>query len=355
MARYPLGSQGRRRDRTRNRVYTILALFIIAVIIALTYGPGPFGKNKDETVEILPEANVPEADETRTYSVMEPEPEIEPVPEPEPVLEPNLPKVELEPTVEPNPEAAKLMAEAMAMLGEKPSRIIDARERLSKALRMPMSGQQRAFVKDQLSELADQWLFSRRFFPQDRLCESVQVKPGDQLRRISERYKVPYEILMEINNISRPEGLRAGERIKVINGPFHAKVYRSMFTMDLYLQNTFVRSFPVGLGRPDMETPTGLWRVKEGGKLTKPVWTDPTTGKTYYPEDPDYPLGSRWIGLDGIEGGAEGRTGFAIHGTKDPDEIGTAGSQGCIRLHNGDVVLAYKLLAPIHSLVRVEE
>jgi len=87
----------------------------------------------------------------------------------------------------------------------------------------------------------------------------------------------------------------------------------------------------------------------------KPVWTDPSTGKTYYPEDQDYPLGSRWIGLDGIEGGAEGRTGFAIHGTKDPDEIGTAGSQGCIRLHNGDVILAYKLLAPIHSLVRVEE
>ena len=371
MARYPRSRQGRRRDGTRNWAYTILALLIAVVIFAFIYGPGPFGRdeNKGETVEILPEADVPEVDETRLYSVTEPEPEpqLEPElvpapelapespPEPVPVLEPNLPRTERGPAVEPNPEAAKLIAEAMAALGEKPSRIIDARERLNDALRMPMSGQQRAFVKDQLSELANQWLFSRRFFPQDRLCESVQVQPGDQLRRIGERFKVPYEILMEINNISRPEGLRAGERIKVINGPFHAKIYRSMFTMDLYLQTTFVRSFPVGLGKPGMETPTGLWRVKEGGKLTKPVWTDPTTGKTYYPEDPDYPLGSRWIGLDGLEGGAEGRTGFAIHGTKDPEQIGTAGSQGCIRLHNGDVVLVYDLLAPIHSLVRVEE
>ncbi len=371
MARYPRSAQGRRRNRTQSWVYTILILLITAVIIAFIYGSNPFGRDEDkgETVEVPSEADVPETTETGLYSVTEPEPRLEPEPEaepepelvpesppePVPVLEPNLPKIELEPVVEPNPEAAELIAEAMALLGEKPSRIIDARERLNEALRMPMSGQQRAFVKDQLSELADQWLFSRRFFPQDRLCESVQVKPGEQLRRIGERFKVPYEIIMKINNISRPEGLRAGERIKVINGPFHAKVYRSMFTMDLYLQNTFVRSFPVGLGKPDMETPTGLWRVKEGGKLVKPVWTDPISGKTYYPEDPDYPLGSRWIGLDGIEGGAEGRTGFAIHGTKDPEQIGTAESQGCIRLHNGDVVLLYNLLAPIHSLVRVEE
>lgn len=365
MARYPRSRQGRRRNRNRSWAYTILAVLIAAMIFAFIYGPGPFGRNrnKGETVEILPGTDVPEADEIRLYSVVEsePAPQLEPepapvrAPVPEPVLEPDLPRTERGPTVEPNPEAAKLIAEAMAVLGEKPSRIIDARERLNEALRMPMSGQQRAFVKDQLSELANQWLFSRRFFPQDRLCESVQVQPGDQLRRISERFKVPYEILMEINNISRPEGLRAGERIKVINGPFHAKIYRSMFTMDLYLQTTFVRSFPVGLGKPGMETPTGLWRVKEGGKLMKPVWTDPITGKTYYPEDPDYPLGSRWIGLDGIEGGAKGRTGFAIHGTKDPEQIGAAGSQGCIRLHNGDVVLVYDLLAPIHSLVRVEE
>ncbi|MHC4173261.1 MAG: L,D-transpeptidase family protein [Planctomycetota bacterium] len=351
MARYPLGSQGKRRDRTRNRVYTILALFIIAVIIALTYGPGPFGKNKDETVEILPEAKLPEADETRTYSVMEPEPE----PEIEPVLEPDLPKIELVPAVEPNPEAAELIAEAMALLNEKPNRIIDARERLNEVLRIPMSGQQRAFVKDQLSELADKWLFSNRFFPQDKLCESLQIRPGDQLRIIGQQFKVPYEILMKINNISRPEALQVGATIKVINGPFHAKIYRSTFTMDLYLQNTFIRSFPVGLGKPGMETPTGLWRVKADGKLIEPPWPDPVSGKILQPEDPDYALGSRWVGLEGLDGDAKGRTGFGIHGTKESETIGTADSRGCIRLHNGNVIFVYDLLVPIHSLVRIEE
>jgi len=102
-----------------------------------------------------------------------------------------------------------------------------------------------------------------------------------------------------------------------------------------------------------METPTGFWVVKPDGKLIKPVWTDPVTGKTYHPESPDYPLGSRWIGLEGVSGQAKDRTGFAIHGTKKPGEIGTAGSQGCIRLHNGDVIRVYNLLMPGFSQVEV--
>ncbi|GAG09396.1 unnamed protein product, partial [marine sediment metagenome] len=185
--------------------------------------------------------------------------------------------------------------------------------------------------------------------------ESLQVKPGNLLSTIGRRRNVPHEILMKINKIVRPEALQAGETIKVVNGPFHARIYRSTFTMDLYLQNTFVRSFPVGLGKPGKETPTGLWRVKPDGKLISPTWTDPETGKTYEAEDPDYPLGSRWIGLEGLRGDAKSRSGFAIHGTKDPSEIGTAGSQGCIRLHNGDAILIYNLLMPGLSQVEIVE
>jgi len=84
--------------------------------------------------------------------------------------------------------------------------------------------------------------------------------------------------------------------------------------------------------------------VESDGKLIKPTWTDPDTGSTYVGDDPDYPLGSRWIALEGLEGAATGRTGFAIHGTKDPESIGTRSSRGCIRLYNGDVVEVYNLL-----------
>ena len=348
MARRSHRSRGRR--RTRSWIYIIPVLLVIVVAIAFRYGP--FGKNKstDETVGITPEANVPELNETEPEVVIRPEPE--PLPQPEP----NLPDIATVPDVEPNPEATELIVEATALLSETPSRIIDAREKLNDALRMPMNIQQRVFVKDQLSELANKWLRSKIIFPDDKLCGSYLVKSGDLLSTIAKRFNIPWEILLEINKIRRPEALQAGEQIKVINGPFHAKVYRSTFTMDLYLQDeTFVRSFRVGLGKEETETPTGLWRVKSDGKLIKPPWPDPVTGRMYYPEDPDYPLGSRWIGLEGIKGNARGRTGFGIHGTKEPEQIGTTGSRGCIRMHNGEVILLYNLLVPNLSTVEVVE
>jgi LysM repeat protein len=318
-------------------------LLIIALVITYIYRGYPFGQDKTVTTSTDTGGQV----ESKTIL-----PAVKAASEAE--AKPNLSEL-AQPTAEDNPRVAELISEAMSYLEAKPGGIIDARDRLNEALPTPMSGQQRSFVKAQLSELADKWLFSRTIFPQDKLCSSYKVKPGELLSTIGKQFKVPYEILMEINKIGRPEALQAGDTIKVINGPFHVRVYRSTFTMDLYLQNTFVRSFPVGLGKPGMETPTGLWVVKADGKMIAPTWTDPISGKTYESEDPDYPLGSRWIGLEGLKGDAAGRTGFAIHGTKKPNEIGIAGSQGCIRLHDDNVILVYNLLVPGDSRVEIME
>jgi LysM repeat protein len=337
----------RQGDRTRRRIYIISALLIIAVVIAYIYKVYPF--SREDAVATSTDTGRPA--DSKTIS-----PPVKPAAKPavEPGTEPGLLKF-TQSTAEANPQVAELITEAMTYIEAKPARIIDAREKLNETLSLPMSEQQRAFVKKRLSELADKWLFSRTIFPQDKLTGSYKVLPGDLLAGIGKQFKVPYEILAEINNMSRPEALQAGDTIKVINGPFHVRVYRSTFTMDLYLQDTFVRSFPVGLGKPGMETPTGLWVVKKDGKMISPKWTDPISGRTYEPEAPDYPLGSRWIGLEGIEGEAIGRTGFAIHGTKDTNGIGVADSQGCIRLHNGDAVLVYNLLEPGESRIEVVE
>jgi len=252
-----------------------------------------------------------------------------------------------------DPRAAKLISEAAALMSSSPGRVIDVRTRLNEALLLPLTAKQQEYVKKQMSSLSETWLFSRSVFPDDPLCGSYKVQPGDHLQTIGNRFKVPYEILKQINNISRPESLQAGQVLKVINGPFHAIVHRSTFTLDLYLQNTFVRSFRVGLGKPGMETPTGLWLVTPAGKMVQPTWTDKVSGRTYKSTDSDYPLGSRWIALQGLEGDAVGRTGFAIHGTKDANTIGTASSQGCVRMFNGEAVLVYNLLAEGQSRVQV--
>ena len=245
------------------------------------------------------------------------------------------------------------IAEAQELIRAQPHAVIETRDKFNDVLQMPLTPQQRQTVKKAMGELSEDWLFGPATFPGDRLCDTYQVKRGDLLEIIGKRFKVPYQLLMQINRIPKPEALQAGQALKVVNGPFHAKVCRSTFTLDLYLQNTYVRSFKVGLGKPGYETPTGQWRVQEGGKLIKPRWTDPDTGRVYRASDPDYPLGSRWIALDGVSGAARGRTGFAIHGTKDPDQIGTAGSRGCIRMYNGDAILMYNVLVPLYSEVEV--
>jgi hypothetical protein len=334
----------RGKRRFRKRLGVVSAIIIVAVFIGVRYGHRLFGRNQDQAAAAWPANNAPLLPKPPEAVVLQPTKS----PHLELKLSKNIPVA----ISEPSPTVAGLMDEAVELVNSGSAGIIEARDRLSKALSMPMNNAQRAVIKQKLSALADKWLFSREVLPNDTLCSRYKVEQGELLVAISTEHRVPWEVLLKVNRIDRPEQLRAGEMIKVIHGPFHVRVCRSTFTMDLYLQDTFVRSFRVGIGKPGRETPTGLWRVKLGGKLISPKWTDPDTYKTYKSSDPDYPLGSRWIALEGISGDAEGRRGFAIHGTKKPEEIGTAGSRGCIRLYNGDVILVYNLLTP--GLSRVE-
>ena len=344
MARSLLDFARRPFGQKRNLMYfAVSGVLLVAVVGVLFYWGRAPSRSQAGTTDVNP--NPP--NRTAMPSLSQQTPQAQPGR--------NLPAVPFEPNGSSRPDVAAAIAEAVVLVTSQPDKVIEARDKLNAMLQLPLTQQQEEFVKEHLSKLAGKWLFGPVVCPGDTLCDTYTVKAGDLLSVISDRSKVPHEILMQINGIRNPESLQAGRTIKVIKGPFNAKVSRSTFTMDVYLQNTFVRTFPVGLGRANMETPTGLWRVKLNGKLISPTWTDPDTGRTYKSTDPDYPLGSRWIALEGIEGQAMGRTGFAIHGTKDPEQIGTAGSRGCIRLHNGDASLVYNLLVPGYSQVRVVE
>jgi LysM repeat protein len=354
-----------RRELKGGGVFVLVAFIVFAGIVFLLFRGQRAGPQDAAAREVRPPAPeaAPEAvagEQEQTLPAMA----VETPPEPEPVAasgeNPSLPvaavpTLAVEAASPPEPQIDTAVAEAVDQLRSEPTEIIRVRDELNKLLRLATRSEQRQNIKDQMAKLSKDWLFGPAVFPGDRLCDTYTVRSGDVLDIIGRRMKVPYQILMQINNIPRPQALQAGRAIKVIHGPFHAKVNRAAFTLDLYLQDTYVRSFKVGLGKPGYETPTGLWRVQERGKLIQPPWTDPDTGRSYQKTDPDYPLGARWIGLDGVDGPARGRTGFALHGTKDPDQIGTAGSRGCIRMYNDDVVLLYNLLAPLYSQVEVFE
>lgn len=84
-----------------------------------------------------------------------------------------------------------------------------------------------------------------------------------------------------------------------------------------------------------------------GRKVEWPVWTPPAAMIARRPElakwangmpgGPENPLGARALYL--YEGSRD--TLFRIHGTNEPESIGTAASSGCIRMLNEDVVDLY--------------
>lgn len=216
----------------------------------------------------------------------------------------------------------------------------------------PASEQQ---LRNRLHELAERIFFSPVIIKGVPGVDRHRVRSGEYLQKLGKQYKVPHELLMAINKISDPRRLRAGQEIKVINGPFHAVVDRDSFELSIFLEHDggqhFVCSFPVGLG--EQGTPSGVWKV--GGKLTNPTWYPPGGGKPVAADDPENPLGEYWIGLEGIKGEAVGAFGYGIHGTIETDSIGQANSLGCIRMRDPDIERVYQLLRPNHSLVTIHE
>ena len=70
-------------------------------------------------------------------------------------------------------------------------------------------------------------------------------------------------------------------------------------------------------------------------KVVKPQYTDPH-GHVIDPDDPQNPLGPRWLDLGNS---------YGIHGTTDPGSIGKAESRGCIRNgRNEDVTEVFDML-----------
>lgn len=225
---------------------------------------------------------------------------------------------------------------------------IAARAALSSALDCGLSSGEESSIRFELKRIADALTFSRAIVTDDSLAARYVVQSQDTLGRIAARFRVTPDLLARINRLANPDSIGLGAPLKVLHGPFHAVIDKSDHRLYLYLSDALVDSFQVGLGT-NGGTPTGVWIVRN--KLKNPEWTDPTTGLHYLADDPQNPIGERWIGLEGVAGEALGRTGFGIHGTIDPASIGENVSMGCIRLVAADVSLVFDMLIETHSQV----
>jgi lipoprotein-anchoring transpeptidase ErfK/SrfK len=96
-------------------------------------------------------------------------------------------------------------------------------------------------------------------------------------------------------------------------------------------------SYPVAIGRPGWETPTGEFAVFS--QVVNPGWTNPLTNEVS-PPGPDNPLGERWIAF-----WTDGTNVIGFHGTPNRESVGKAASHGCIRMYNEDVRELYDMVS----------
>ena len=289
----------------------------------------------------------------QTATIRQPEAESTTVPTPPPtptpsIATPSAPVVEEKQS--PAARAAALLAAGREALQRNDE--LTARTNLSAALQLGVDGPDEEFLRTELARLGRETVLSARIINGDPLVDRYVIQTGDVLAKIAAANKVSPDLLALVNGIVDKHRIREGQTIKIVKGPFRAVLSKRTYTLDIYLGETLVRHFKVGLGADD-STPTGEWRVAT--KLMNPTYYPPRGGEIIAADDPKNPLGERWIGLVGIAGAAVDQERYGIHGTNEPDSIGKSVSMGCIRLHNEDVEALYSYLVESHSTVIVRD
>lgn len=242
-------------------------------------------------------------------------------------------------------------------------KVVEARAAYSKALLSPDAGPtDLGVLREKLTAINNDLLFSPKVTPNDPLVESYVVASGDSLERIVRRRElaVDWRFVQRVNAISNPNALRVGQKLKLPRGPFHAVVHKQDFRLDLFAGSPdepdswlYIRSFNVGLGSEN-GTPAGLFKIKRHSKLINPHWANPRTGERFAADDPKNPIGEHWLGWEGL-GDARVYVGFGLHGTIEPDSIGKQKSMGCVRMLPDDIALVYEMLVEEVSTVRVTQ
>ncbi len=174
---------------------------------------------------------------------------------------------------------------------------------------------------------------------------------------LCERYHCSIELLNKLNKGKKLDSPIEGDQIRVPNvasfkiedmpptgnlpeKPEFSKrrivVTRQDTVLDLYEGDVLLASVPIAPGSPDHPTPTGKWRVLgiasmptfrwDKGVLDRGVRTDEFF---MLPCGPNNPVGVAWIGLS--------KPGIGIHGTNNPNSIGSFASHGCMRTANWDI------------------
>ncbi len=229
-----------------------------------------------------------------------------------------------------------LLAEAREL--RKADRLDDAREKAFAILDASRSAVARAEAETLLGEIHVRMVMSPWQMPEK---VDYVVQSGDTLGALAKRHRTTVDLIRKGNNISGSI-IRAGDRMRILNGTFSMVVDKSDNDLILSLDKRFFKRYRVGTGAYG-KTPEGTFVIDD--KIAQPTWWRPD-GKAVAYGDPENLLGTHWLSLN--------IPGYGIHGTWEPDTIGKQASAGCIRLLNSDIEELFTLV-PIGAEVVIKD
>jgi len=160
---------------------------------------------------------------------------------------------------------------------------------------------------------------------------SYEIKRGDTLAGIASEFDTTVELLKKANNI-QGNLIMPGRFLKVNKTKFDILVDKSENILQLRkFGGEIVKTYTVSTGE-NLTTPVGTFKIEE--KLMSPAWYK--VGAIVQPENPEYELGSRWMGIS--------TAGYGIHGTSDESSIGKHITKGCVRMRNKDIEELYAIV-----------
>jgi nucleoid-associated protein YgaU len=232
----------------------------------------------------------------------------------------------------PDSEVGELIQKGQAAMdgGNKPA----AWEHLSRAY---WSGkrEERAQLLGPLTALSRQLFWNVRSVDGATIYE---VSGGDSLVRIGKKLGAHPMGIARVNGIVRAHLIKVGQKLRVFPGKADILVSKQDFTLTLFVGGRFVKQYRVGLGKEN-RTPVGTFEINN--PLQKPDWYPPEGGIIKFGDKRNL-LGTRWLGFKD----KPGVTGFGIHGTWEPETVGTMASNGCIRMRNEDVEELFDFVLP---------
>lgn len=184
---------------------------------------------------------------------------------------------------------------------------------------------------------------------------AVQAKQSEPIRKGLSLAVVPSPVITEVVSHKSVPGLSL-------------KLIKSKCLLQLCQGDSILAQYSVAIGRneSDHRTPTGYGRVEEIGD--KPIWRPGPTARRENPalraveppynngENPNNGLGEAKIVLSGSDfDGTPWPQGFYIHGTNNPESIGTRASLLCVRMLNDDVITLASKVTPGMPIVIVED